>query len=1036
MNATACGCRTQPCSCCVGTQVLTPAEVCNRPGLDAIACRVGTYGQFFETMKARLSTMTVDVVQSDGSTVQTYRPLLGLTTRDPGDFSIALLDSFAVLADVLSFYQERIANEGYLRVATERRSVLELARLVGYALRPGVASTVYLSYTIDDKQTEPVTIPVGARSQSVPAPGETPQSFETGDPLEARATWNTLVPRKTQPQIESDLLQGKQVYLKGTSTQLKVNDPLLIDFGGGQLPAPFQVTTVAADAANDRTLVSFVPWPSPEIPAPALRAASVRAASLADPAPPNATTSTNAAAAALIQQLTLPASIPPRSTLTLARSLGSAFADTADIGTQVVEKLQPALRGTLGSAWARVPRALESRITVYALRAKTSPFGNVAPQKIVQTAPTLRTDEWTHVDMFGDADIAGANEATDTVFLDGAYDKIVPGSWVLIDTSAVDWEGQQFIERTLQGSLVVAKAKVANAGTSRAAYGMTGKSTLLTLADMVGNGTNWYEMNQGPVINLRAATFIADQTFQLIRRSAVYAQSELLALADMPIADDICHGGANFWIQLDGYYGDLKSGRWMIVSGERADVAGVQASELVMLSNVIQDIASPDGTPMSVVTDKAIQPLSEETPHTFIQFAADLGFCYVRDKVAIYANVVKASHGETRNEVLGSSDGSRELQSFTLKQPPLTFVSAPTAAGAASTLHTYVNDIEWHETPSLAWLGAKDRGFATLTDDAGNTSLTFGNGEHGARLPTGLFNVRAVYRNGIGRPGNVGAGQISLLQTRPLGVKAVVNPLRATGGADKESRDLARENAHLSVMPLDRLVSVQDYADFTRRFAGIGKAVAKRTTDGSRQLVYLSIAGVDDVPIDKTSDLYRNLLDALLTLGDADLPLRVEMREFKMLVLSAKIRLALDYVWDVVVAAVRARLLDVFGFGKRALGQWVLLSEVISAIQNINGVAYVDVDALGAIPETILVEGADGTSLRRPSTPNEVLAAVQSIVGGGTAASILRSRAALDRLPTDVAAWPGGSDAGVLRPAELAVFSPAIPDTLILNQIP
>jgi hypothetical protein len=39
---------------------------------------------------------------------------------------------------------------GYLCTATERRSVLELARLLGYKLRPGVAATVYLAYTMDE----------------------------------------------------------------------------------------------------------------------------------------------------------------------------------------------------------------------------------------------------------------------------------------------------------------------------------------------------------------------------------------------------------------------------------------------------------------------------------------------------------------------------------------------------------------------------------------------------------------------------------------------------------------------------------------------------------------------------------------------------------------------------------------------------------------------------------------------------------------------------------------------------------------------
>ncbi len=380
--------------------------------------------------------------------------------------------------------------------------------------------------------------------------------------------------------------------------------------------------------------------------------------------------------------------------------------------------------------------------------------------------------------------------------------------------------------------------------------------------------------------------------------------------------------------------------------------------------------------------------------------------------------------------------GAKGLQSFTLKQPPLTYVAAATPVGADSTLHAYVNDIEWHEQDSLAWLGPTDRGFVTSTDDAGTTTLTFGNGEHGARLPTGLLNITAKYRNGIGNPGNVRAGQISLLQTKPLGVKEVINPMRASGGADKEGRDLARENAPLTVMPLDRLVSVQDYADFTRRFAGIAKAVAAKTSDGRRELVYLTIAGVDDAPIDRQLRPVSQSARCASQFGDPDLPLRVELRELKMLVLSAKMRMLADYLWEPVVKDVRNRLLDSFGFGKRALGRAVLVSEVISCIQNVNGIAYVDIDAFGAVPEEVPDLATDGTAIRRLITPAEIIAAVQFVIDPDSVLKIFRSRAARDRLPGSVDVWAGGSDDGVLRPAELAIFAPAIPDTLILNQIP
>ena len=201
---------------------------------------------------------------------------------------------------------------------------------------------------------------------------------------------------------------------------------------------------------------------------------------------------------------------------------------------------------------------------------------------------------------------------------------------------------------------------------------------------------------------------------------------------------------------------------------------------------------------------------------------------------------------------------------------------------------------------------AGDRSYVTRTDDEDETSVIFGDGEHGARLPSGVENVKAVYRNGIGKQGNVAAGQISLLATRPLGVKGVLNPLPATGGAGRESRDQARRNVPLALMALDRLVSVQDYADFGRTFAGIGKTSAAHLSDGRRDLIHLTIAGADDVPISKDSDLYRGLYQALCRYGALQQPVRVALRELMLLVISAGVRLLPDYQWESVAPKIRA----------------------------------------------------------------------------------------------------------------------------------
>ncbi len=279
-----------------GAEATSPATIANRPGLPALAYRAGTHASFYAAMQARLASVFVDApfdevdehgvrrqgvdrlyplrglrqrlveqpADGDAAASAQTPPLeqvrRGLTTRASDDPALALLDGWATVADVLTFYQEHIANEGYLRTATERRSVLELARLLGYAPRPGVASTVYLAYTVDDNFKETALIDVGARSQSVPGPGELPQSFETVEKLAARAAWNLLKPRMSQPQVLSKVLENRVIYLKGIAASLKTNDALLIGksrFYGRTL---VRVVTATTEPEANRTRVTFAPW--------------------------------------------------------------------------------------------------------------------------------------------------------------------------------------------------------------------------------------------------------------------------------------------------------------------------------------------------------------------------------------------------------------------------------------------------------------------------------------------------------------------------------------------------------------------------------------------------------------------------------------------------------------------------------------------------------------------------------------------------------------------------------------------------------
>ena len=70
------------------------------------------------------------------------------------------------------------------------------------------------------------------------------------------------------------------------------------------------------------------------------------------------------------------------------------------------------------------------------------------------------------------------------------------------------------------------------------------------------------------------------------------------------------------------------------------------------------------------------------------------------------------------------------------------------------------------------------------------------------------------------------AGALAQLLDRPLGVKGASNPVQAAGGVDPEPEAAARASIPLAVRTLGRAVSLLDYADFARAFAGVAKAHA------------------------------------------------------------------------------------------------------------------------------------------------------------------------------------------------------------------
>ncbi len=197
--------------------------------------------------------------------------------------------------------------------------------------------------------------------------------------------------------------------------------------------------------------------------------------------------------------------------------------------------------------------------------------------------------------------------STNVLDLDARYDHIVPESWVVIESTSA-----------LQNPFPPKARKVQSVETvARADYGISAKVTRLTLYDL------W----------LLTSDITGNTPYlSLYRGINVYAQSEVLPLADMPVTDDV----AGQDVELNDIYNGLQSGNYVIVTGERTDIpntTGVIASELMTVQSVTQDATLPG-----------------DTVHTTLHFATSLVHTYKRSTVSIAGNVVAATQGETQNQ--------------------------------------------------------------------------------------------------------------------------------------------------------------------------------------------------------------------------------------------------------------------------------------------------------------------------------------------------------------------------------------------------
>lgn len=241
-----------------------------RPAKPALTERVGVYGSFLAGMISRITQWPIEAETRGDSPSE--RPLAArLTTRSLADPALAMMSGTAVVADVLTFYQLRAANEGFLRTAVERRSVLELARAIGYELSPGVSATAYLAFSMAEVPGVPRTarVPSGTQVQSMPSEdGELPQTFETSADFTAYRERNA-VPLRTE--AGQSVSSATTVIYTEPTQRLRRGDLLVVVEDGfaarvlsaelteGNTRQRVVLSTSPADPADDYTSVDVPP---------------------------------------------------------------------------------------------------------------------------------------------------------------------------------------------------------------------------------------------------------------------------------------------------------------------------------------------------------------------------------------------------------------------------------------------------------------------------------------------------------------------------------------------------------------------------------------------------------------------------------------------------------------------------------------------------------------------------------------------------------------------------------------------------------
>lgn len=132
---------------------------------------------------------------------------------DPSDVGVALIEAFAYMGDIMSYYIDRAAAEAFIGSASQRQSLLNIANVLGYAPAGRTPASVDLAFT--NSRSTATSIPAGARVATSIRGGDvnTPLTFElSANPYTADGHWS--IPADSAGTITVPAVEGYTVLNK------------------------------------------------------------------------------------------------------------------------------------------------------------------------------------------------------------------------------------------------------------------------------------------------------------------------------------------------------------------------------------------------------------------------------------------------------------------------------------------------------------------------------------------------------------------------------------------------------------------------------------------------------------------------------------------------------------------------------------------------------------------------------------------------------------------------------------------------------